>query len=68
MRFAPIATYANAAAGLCAYVTPFHKGGFTVSLEDTDAGEFVGLANIYPTEAAAHTAAIAAADLPLEGR
>lgn len=50
-------TLRNEKAGTTALVNK-HRNGFSVTLRDDDAGEFIPVAVIYPTEAAAIAKAV----------
>lgn len=52
MNHTPLHTFRNDEAGTTAFVNK-HVDGFSVTLRDDDAGEFVPVAIIYPEEARA---------------
>lgn len=56
--------FRNEEEGTEAHVVPYHKGGYSVALKDTDSGEFVLSAKVYPTE----EQAIAEAKRIVEGK
>ncbi len=50
-----IKTFANAEYGIEATVAAYYKGGYSVALKDTDAGEYLPQAKVYQSLEAALT-------------
>jgi hypothetical protein len=63
---AVVGSFHNAEDGVTAHVAKYHRGGFSVAIQDSDSGEYLPSAAIYPTQEKAEAAARKAAGLPGE--